>query len=511
MNLEINIEEEINKVFESLNSSYTRVSFLLSKLDFSNFVFETSLSKFTLISAMKLYVFRLIKGIRNYEKLKEYLNENDEEAFELGFYRGGDNKLELPAKRTYNNYLTKINKERLDTIAEKIISLATKNKVVLDLQIVKKAIREKKKNHRREMVEAIKLIKKLIYPNINLPIHHNAKFTKADFLDVLIHVASHNDFADNGAVVFKELNPNRKAPSGDLMLHHFNKYKRIDELTEMFDKILDFLFKYARTNYNLFKLRKHDIAYDVHKIPYYGRGINYTCGGKHERGTCNFFEFLSASIVEGGRRFVLDVIPKHPLDNLANLMDKSLEKIKHKICIDNVYCDRGFNSVKIFKVLKKHNVKFLMPMSKNYSVKKYFDKAMHCNARIFEEFKIGSGKNKEKVNLVLVDDEQGIKRAFVCNFKIAPPLAYRLYSMYGKRWGIETGYRNLDHDFKPRTTTRNYSIRAFYFFFSCCLFNLWVLTNICVGLKCYGRISTKSIITAKLFAVILYKVREVIT
>ena len=101
-----------------------------------------------------------------------------------------------------------------------------------------------------------------------------------------------------------------------------------------------------------------------------------------------------------------------------------------------------------------------------------------------------------------------IKRAFVCNFDIPPPLAYQLYH---KRWGIETSYRNLDNDFKPRTTTRNYNIRAFYFLFSCCLYNLWVLTNICVSLTLYGRVSDKPIITAKLFAVILYRVREEIT
>ena len=42
--------------------------------------------------------------------------------------------------------------------------------------------------------------------------------------------------------------------------------------------------------------------------------------------------------------------------------------------------------------------------------------------------------------------------------------------MYSKRWGIETGYRNLDHDFKAKTTTRNYHIRLFYFLFSTCYF-----------------------------------------
>ena len=129
------------------------------------------------------------------------------------------------------------------------------------------------------------------------------------------------------------------------------------------------------------------------------------------------------------------------------------------------------------------------------------------NGKKFKDFKVGD----ETVNLVLVDDEQGIKRAFVCNFDIAPCIAYRLYEMYSKRWGIETGYRNLDHDFQARTTTRNYHIRLFYFLFSTCLYNLWVLVNIVVSLTVYGRVKDKPIITAKLFAILLYRVKERLT
>lgn len=169
--------------------------------------------------------------------------------------------------------------------------------------------------------------------------------------------------------------------------------------------------------------------------------------------------------------------------------------------------DRGFDRAKIINVLKKHNVKFIMPKIKSLTVKSWFDKSEACKSRVIHDFQIGKGNNKAIANLVLVDDEEGIKRAFFCNFDIAPPLAYRFYEWYSKRWGIETSYRNIEHDFKARTTTKNYNIRFFYFLFSCCLYNLWILVNICISLAIHGRISKKPIITAKLFAVILYKVQ----
>ncbi len=124
-----------------------------------------------------------------------------------------------------------------------------------------------------------------------------------------------------------------------------------------------------------------------------------------------------------------------------------------------------------------------------------------CETRIIENFEIGK---ETTVNLILVNDQEGFQRAFITNFHLPLQLTHYLYTWYSKRWGIETSYRQLDHDFKARTTTTNYHIRLFYFLFSVCLYNLWILVNICISLKLNGRLPHKPIITAKLFAVVLY-------
>ena len=348
----------------------------------------------------------------------------------------------------------------------------------------------------------------MVYPQINIKIKNNGKFTTKDLLDVLVHVALTHDFANNGSFTFKEIN-DKPCPSGDLMFYHFSKFKSITQLREMFEKILDVIFNFAKSNYNILKFRKLNIAYDVHKIPYYGdKTDSYVCGGKPERGTSDFFQFLTCSIVVAGQRFVIDVIPMPPAYPIEKLVEESIIRVKSKIRIDKAFLDRGFDKPNVINVLKKHNVNFIMPKIRSDTVLAWFDKSDGCPSRIIKDFVIGQ-KNKDItiVNLILVYDELGIKRAFITNFDIAPCLAYRLYDMYSKRWGIETGYRNLDHDFKPRTTTKNYHIRLFYFLFSCCLYNLWVLVNICVSMTLYGRIRDKPIITAKMFAVILYRIQ----
>jgi putative transposase len=76
-------------------------------------------------------------------------------------------------------------------------------------------------------------------------------------------------------------------------------------------------------------------------------------------------------------------------------------------------------------------------------------------------------------NVIVVNDEQGVKRAFATNIDFNENdvgLAERLFTLYSKRWGIETSYRVKKHSFRPKTTSKNYFIRLFYFMFSVLLY-----------------------------------------
>ncbi|MBU2589813.1 MAG: hypothetical protein KKB39_03545 [Nanoarchaeota archaeon] len=506
------IERELNKTFESLSEKWIKTSSILKRLNLK-FV-EQRQSKFTPESLIKLYLYRRIKGTHYYEKLIDYLNKNELDAFNLGFSRDENNKLEFPTKRAFNKFFqSKIDdnlKLQLDTLAKDILRIATQKGIVLDIELVNKAIKykkDKKREKRKAFHEATKLVKKLVYPQIDIKIKENGKFTTKDLLDVLVHVAYSHDFTTNGSSTFWELYPDAKAPSGDLMLYHFSKLQSVDKIKEMFISIFDVIFNFTKQNYKLLNRRKVDIAFDVHKIPYYGdKNDRYVIEGKPERGTSHFYQFLTCSIVVAGQRFSIDAIPIHKLDSIENLVNESLGRVKQKVHIDKAYLDRGFDKPKVINVIKSHKVKFIMPKVRSETVKAWMRKSEECKARFIEDFEIGQHENKAIVNLILVDDEEGIKRAFITNFYIPEQLAHYLYTWYSKRWGIETGYRQFEHDFKAKTTTKNYHIRLFYFLFSVCLYNLWVLVNICVSLTLYGRLSENPIITAKLFAVVLYKV-----
>ena len=81
----------------------------------------------------------------------------------------------------------------------------------------------------------------------------------------------------------------------------------------------------------------------------------------------------------------------------------------------------------------------------------------------------------------------------------------KIFGQYGKRWGIETGYRVKKETFRARTTSKNYSIRLFYFLFSVLLYNLWILLDLLVCLAVFGRKMSKRIISSKLFSTMFRK------
>jgi putative transposase len=109
-------------------------------------------------------------------------------------------------------------------------------------------------------------------------------------------------------------------------------------------------------------------------------------------------------------------------------------------------------------------------------------------------------------NVVVVTDESRIVRAFATNIKFNENdvgLSKRLFHLYSKRWSIETSYRVKKHSFRPKTTSKNYFIRLFYFLFSVFLYNLWIIVDILICLALLGLYNGNHIITSKYFGNIL--------
>lgn len=262
---------------------------------------------------------------------------------------------------------------------------------------------------------------------------------------------------------------------------------------EMFVKSSEEMFKLAKQS-NVFKRRKLDIAIDFHDIPYWGNEKNpMLVRNPKLRGTTYAFRFATVTVVEHGKRFTLLTLPVSPLDKASNIVDYLIDYAKKIIPIDTVYLDRGFFHVGVIEKLKRHKVKFLMVAIRNEKIKRLLDKNEHGT---IIDYTMGESTTFK----VVITEKDSEKHAFATNLNIGfkKRLMY-LYSLYGKRWGIETSYRVIEHDFKARTTSKKYVVRLFYFLFCVLLYNLWILANALLASLIFGFIPRKLLVTTKYF------------
>jgi putative transposase len=185
-----------------------------------------------------------------------------------------------------------------------------------------------------------------------------------------------------------------------------------------------------------------------------------------------------------------------PFDNKQEILRTLLEYALQRVKIRRLYVDRGFFDAESIELFKYYHLKFLMPCSANERIKKILE--VVSSPTVIKDYEM---KNAV-FNVIVVNDEYGVKKVFASNIDFNENdvgLAERLFNLYSKQWGIETSYRVKKHSFRPKTTSKNYFIRLFYFMFSVLLYNLWLLADILICLAVLGVFNGDHIITSKYF------------
>lgn len=349
-------------------------------------------------------------------------------------------------------------------------------------------------------------VRRVIYPHIDFNLYHNNRYKERDYLDTLTHMAMNQDFTNNGSQTFAL--QRGKSPSGHNLLYHVGGLSR-SEIMEMFDRVFETIHKMGRSK-NVF-YRTMDVAIDLTDWPYYGdKNDPMIVGAMFQRGTKYAYRFATIAIVVDGRRFTLLTLPVSQFESKAKIVEELIAYAKKKVHIRIVYLDRGFNSVDVINTIERLGVKYLIPMSmRGTKVKRLVDESepnkvldytMKSTHRTKKQYKTEASFKFCIVKSTKTPDK---KVVFATNLNVDERNVETMCNRYGKRWGIETSYRVQDN-LMPKTTSKNYAVRLFYFLFSVCLYNLWVLANIFVGLLILGRVPEKPVISAKIFGTMLY-------
>lgn len=514
------VEKEICKACMAFSSEESvTISRFLKKINLEVITKKYRYSKFTNVAMQNAVLFMKLKKIKSQTQLVKYLKNNKEDALNLGFDSGRRNS--IPDQRTVshfmNNILDEETKTTIDSTVQKIEEIAEKYGIVFDTEVLKekKPCKRgtKKTNYNRihnKLHEVCKYIKKNIYPHITLNMRHNAQYSKNTLLNLLVHMALNGDFAEDGSKTFRETVKYR-TPDADTLLYHIEKYEDINAVQDMFLKAFEIIYKIAKTA-NMFP-RKVDVAIDYTDWYYYGNKNDYmVVEKKPEKGTSHCFRFATIIVVEAGERFTLLALPVGKFDSKEKIVRKLIEYTRGKININKAYFDRGFFSIDVINLLKELGVNFIMPAIENKDIER------HCNAVsapfVVKDYVMGTKpEHSASFNLGIMPKKingRELKIPFATNIKITQNevcLAEKLFNLYSKRWGIETSYR-VKKAFRPKTTSKNYIVRLFYFLFSTLVYNLWIIVNILVGNSLMKKLPEKPHATAKLFGTVLYLITE---
>jgi putative transposase len=344
----------------------------------------------------------------------------------------------------------------------------------------------------RLLNETWNLVNKVIKPHLKFKTHHNIRYSPDDFLKVITFAGINHDFAEGTSNYFK-ISSKRGCPNADTVLYHLKKFSET-ELLDIHESISDNILTLAKKKGILDK--KVDVAIDATEDLYYGNKNDLmVVGTKPQKGTSRAFRYATLTIVEPGCRFTIKVIPMGKSTTKREVVHNLLEYAKKRIKIGNVFLDRGFYQADVISVLNEMDLNFVMPAV----LHKKAIRMMHGREppKILP-IEIGSWGKTSKAKLVIILDKNMEKRAFITNIDLDLKRTRVLDHLYSKRWGIETSYR-VKKEFRPKTTSKNYIIRLFYFLFSVCLYNLWQLVNITIKILVELAGEKESTITAKVF------------
>ena len=514
------LEAEVDKIFGRLSSKALKISELLSafalppiselvKREYKN-VWHTQYPPSAIV---KSAVFKELMGIVSYHTLAKVLKRYPEEAKNLGFREG-----EIPGHRTFSRCTAGEIKDLAKWTAWKITEEANVKGIRL---IDPRSVGGEKKLKMGNMKKICRLAEKKIFSLINISSeHHNLKYSVEDMLNLLLHAAMTNDFAENASKTLKELHPNRRIPDADTLFYHIKyhtkyggekKERSKEEIMQIFINAFDTIFKIAKKrNPKLFKGKK-DVAIDFTDWLFYGDGdTEMVTGTKPTRGTHHAYKFGTICIVENGTRFTLFALPVESGGNrereMMKVIDKLLSYATKRIQINRVYMDRWFYRTEVVYILKKYGLHFIIQAVKTPKVKKIIEKNKKYGFPIIARHQLRRLKPpylKKFVTIFVVESKRSEDGAvcFATDLDINEKNAKTHANLFKRRWGIETSYR-VEGDFKPKTTSKNPAVRLFYFFFSVCMYNLWVIANMILSIV-LGMISDKPLVTAKRLIVIL--------
>lgn len=454
--------------------------------------------KYRPLSQAKTLMLKDLLDMNSRNKLLRRLRRNQNEAKDLGYNLNN----RVPSSQVIYQFITKRIDEQVKTLMDHTVAeirrLCRERDKLIDVELVDEegvaddasaATKYRKKT--KKMQEACNVLKWKVFPHLGFNRAANAAYDDIEFLDLLLFVAMRNTFTNNGWNIMRDTTE-ADVPRSQTILKHIRDLDR-DTIRDMFDEANEELVNLAKQEGRLDE--PVTLLLDFTTIRYYGDKNDEMVREKEPKdGTSHVYEFIVAKAKHGGENYVLGVEPIGKLDDKVEVTGRLLDRVRELVEVERVISDREFSNSRYFQAFEDRGLEYLNLPVRNSVIKRIMEQndAPHIT-------KIRFGKEQVQTTLVLRRDSNGKVKPFLTNASNLYALGVDLFEDYGERWDIETGFDDIKNKFLPKTTSKDFNVRLFYFLFANLVYNAWTLTNVVVSRYIHGVINDKKLITAKKF------------
>ena len=303
----------------------------------------------------------------------------------------------------------------------------------------------------------------------HLPLSINGSLTCRDVYHSIISMAVNNNSIHSLSKRYHNV------PCETSFRYHLKKLD-MDELIHSNEKIL-----MQMAIGSLKPDEKYEFAIDYTNDPYYGKtdasNEKYVIRGQAKKSTNSFYSYISLYILNKNKRFTISVLPvekgKTKVDYLGDFIDL-IEKLNVGIKI--ICLDREFYSVDVFEFLQNRNIPHIVPVvKKGMKIKEM----LIGNKNRWDTYTMKNSRKKVDVDIAIdVKYMKGKRGKYGCEnlgfVVFGVDWSPRTVStVYRRRFAIESSYR-MRNLVKPKTSSKNATIRYFYALVSFLLKNVWL-------------------------------------
>jgi len=228
-----------------------------------------------------------------------------------------------------------------------------------------------------------------------------------------------------------------------------------------------------------------EVAIDMHLIPRYDKSHGpELVGSKHKAGTNLFERYITVQCVMRHRRLVLGVLHMPAPGDAADFVRRIVGAARDAGAgIATAMLDREFFAADVMAVLDGEGIGYVIPCRNTDTVVAALNEyAAGRRGGVSESVITGTSRSVPYTMIITERRRSGKKRrdgnlpaheryiGFATNRPGIDP------DGYGRRRGIETGYRMIQNA-RARTHSKSPAVRLLCFVYSVAVFNAWVMAN----------------------------------